>query len=236
MTTSERMYNHLLSQFRNKQNIKAFLDAIGTELDEIDKVREQIRTQIWPSTAVGKQLDMCGEVADISRHVEEALAVDFFGFPDHGDMGFGMAPFRRMYDNYLTSSDLNDSYYQLAIMSKIEKNNTDCSRVSTVRSIKNIFNVRRVTAVNAGNAKMRIGIGRLVSNKESRLIYALNLIIRGAGVGIIYVYSFDEVNTFGFSRNGKNPYSFKGFGQGSFARLLKVKEDLLDYGNKSTQL
>lgn len=228
MTTSERMYNHLLSQFRNKQNIKAFLDAIGTELDEIDKVREQILTQIWPSTAVGKQLDICGEVADISRRVENAIAMDFFGFPDHGDMGFGMAPFRRMYDNYLTSSNLNDRYYRLAIISKIEKNTTNCSRVSTIRSIKKIFSVDKVTAVNAGNAKMRIGIGRLVTSKESRLIDALNLIIRGAGIGIIYVYSFNDANTFGFSRNGENPYGFKGFNQGSFARIIKIKGGLVE--------
>mgnify|MGYP002774890014 FL=1 len=228
MTTSERMYNHLLSQFRNKQNIKAFLDVIGTELDEIDKVREQLRTQIWPSTAVGKQLDICGEVAGISRRVENALAMDFFGFPDHGDMGFGMAPFRRMYDSYLTSSDLNDRYYRLAIISKIEKNTTDCSRVSTIHSIKNIFNVERVSAVNAGNAKMRIGIGRLVTSKESRLIDALNLIIRGTGIGIIYVYSFDGANTFGFSRRGENPYNFKGFNEGTFARIIKVKGGLVE--------
>ena len=228
MTTSERMYKHLLSQFRNKPNIKALLNAVGKEVDEIDKVREQISTQIWPSTAVGKQLDICGEVADISRRVENAIAMDFFGFPDHGDMGFGMAPFRRMYDNYLTSSDLNDRYYRLAIISKIEKNTTDCSRVSTIRSIKKIFNVDRVTAVNAGNAKMRIGIGRVVTSKESRLVDALNLIIRGAGIGVIYVYSFSDANTFGFSRKGENPYGFKGFNQGSFAMIIKIKGGLVE--------
>lgn len=227
MTTSERMYNHLLSQFRNKPNIKAFLEAVGAEMDEIDKVREQIRTQIWPDTAVGKQLDMCGEVADISRRVENAIAMDFFGFPDHGDMSFGEAPFRRLYDNYLKSSTLNDRYYRLAILAKIDKNTTDCSRVSTIRSIKKIFNVKRITAVNGGNAKMRIGIGRLVTSKESRLIDALNLIIRGAGIGIIYVYSFDGDNTFGFSRNRDNPYKFKGFGVGSLARIIKVKGGLV---------
>lgn len=227
MTTSERMYKHLLSQFRNKPNIKAFLVAVGNELDEIDKVREQIRTEIWPDTAVGKQLDICGEVADISRRVENAIAMDFFGFPDHGDMGFGQAPFKRMYDNYLKSSTLNDRYYRLAIFAKIDKNNTDCSRISTIRSIKKIFNVKKVTAVNAGNAKMRIGIGRLVSTKESRLIDELNLIVRGTGIGIIYVYSFDGDNTFGFSRCGDNPYQFKGFDTGSFARIIKVKGGLV---------
>lgn len=228
MTASKRMYNHLLSQFKNKPNVKAFLIAVGNELDEIDRVREQISTQIWPDTAVGKQLDMCGEVADISRRVEDAISLDFFGFPDHGDMGFGMAPFRRMYDNYLTSSNLNDSYYRLAVISKIEKNTTDCSRVSTVHSIKNVFNVERISAVNAGNAKMRIGIGRVVTSKESRLIDALNLIIRGAGIGVIYVYSFDDANTFGFSRMGENPYKFKGFNQGTFARIIKVKGGLVE--------
>lgn len=227
MSTTERMYNHLLSQFRNKPNIKAFLIAVGAELDEIERVREQLNTQIWPDTAVGKQLDICGEVADISRRVENAIAMDFFGFPDHGDMGFGQAPFKRMYDNYLKSSTLNDRYYRLAILAKIDKNTTDCSRVSTIRSIKKIFNVKRITAVNAGNAKMRIGIGRLVTAKESRLIDALNLIIRGAGIGIIYVYSFDGDNTFGFSRNGVNPYRFKGFDTGSFARIIKVKGGLV---------
>lgn len=228
MTTSERMYNHLLSQFRNKPNIKAFLSAVGNELDSIDKAREQIRTQIWPDTAVGKQLDICGEVADISRRVENAIAMDFFGFPDHGNMGFGQAPFRRMYDNYLTSSNLNDRYYRLAVIAKIEKNTTDCSRVSTVHSIKNVFNVERISAVNAGNAKMRIGIGRVVTSQESRLIDALNLIIRGAGIGVIYVYSFDVANTFGFSRSGENSYRFKGFNQGTFARIIKVKGGLVE--------
>lgn len=38
-TSAERMYNHLLSQFRNKPNIKALLDVVGSELDAIEEVR-----------------------------------------------------------------------------------------------------------------------------------------------------------------------------------------------------
>lgn len=227
MTTSERMYKHLLSQFRNKPNIKALLNAVGNEFDEIDNVREQISTQIWPSTAVGKQLDMCGEVADVSRRVEDVIAMDFFGFPNHGNKGFGQAPFRRAYDRYLKSSDLNDRYYRLAVYAKINKNNSDCSRLSTIRSIKQIFNIDRVIAVNGGNAKMRIGIGRQVTAQESRLVDALNLVIRGAGIGILYVYSFDGRRTFGFSRNGENHGNFQGFGKGSFARTIKIKGGII---------
>lgn len=223
-TSAERMYNHLLSQFRNKPNIKALLDVVGAELDAIEEVRKQIRTQIWPDVAVGKQLDMCGEVADISRRVENVIALDFFGFPDHGDNGFGQAPFRRMIDNYLTSSDLNDRTYRQAIIAKIDKNTTDCSRVSTIRSIKKCFDVDKIIAVNAGNAKMRIGIGREVTAKEQRLVEELNLIIRGAGIGIIYVFWYEDENVFGFTRSGENYGNFTGFNDGgSFARIIKVK-------------
>lgn len=222
-TSAERMYNHLLSQFRNKPNIKALLDVVGAELDAIEVVREQIRTQIWPDTAVGKQLDMCGEVADISRRVDNVVSLDFFGFPDHGDNGFGQAPFRRMIDTYLTSSDLNDRTYRQAILAKIDKNTTDCTRVSTIRSIKRCFDVDKIIAVNAGNAKMRIGIGREVTAKEQRLIDELNLIIRGAGIGVIYVFYYDGEQTFGFTRNGENTGNFRGFNDGSFARVIKVK-------------
>lgn len=223
MTSQERMYGHLLSQFRDKPNIKALLVALGNELDKVAKAREQVQTQIWVNTAVGAQLDICGEVADISRRVENIVAMDFFGFPDHGDNGFGQAPFRRMIDNYLTSSDLSDRYYRLAIQSKIDKNNSDCSRVQTIRSLKKVFDVDTIQAINAGNAKMRVGIGRVVTSKESRLIDELNLIIRGAGIGIIYVFSYDSSQTFGFTREGVNRGDFLGFNEGSFARVIKVK-------------
>ena len=53
---------------------------IGEEFDQIANVRQDIRTKIWPDVATGKQLDMCGEVADISRKVDKAIAVDFLGF------------------------------------------------------------------------------------------------------------------------------------------------------------
>lgn len=50
---------------------------------------------------------------------------------------------------------------------------------------------------------MRIGIGRVVTPNELKLINALDLIIRGAGIGVIYIYWFNGGDTFGFSRNGK---------------------------------
>lgn len=222
----ERMIGLLLSQFEGKPVIRAILELIGEEFDNMANVRQDIRTQIWPDVAIGKQLDMCGEVAGISRKVDKAIAVDFFGFPNHGDNGFGMARFRRYGEPYLSTSELRDEEYRLAIFSKIAKNTTDGSRQSTLDSIKRMFNISRVVAVNGGNAKMRIGIGRYVTANELSLINELDLIIRGAGIGVIYFYWFNDGNTFGFSRGGENPGNFAGFGKGTFARLLQLEGSL----------
>lgn len=224
--SSERMLGLLLAQFEGKPVIRAILELIGEEFDRMSSVRQDIRTQMWPDVAIGKQLDMCGEVADISRKVDKAIAVDFFGFPDHGNNGFGMARFRRYGEPYLSTSELRDEEYRLAIFSKIAKNTTDGSRQSTLDSIRRMFNISRVIAVNGGNAKMRIGVGRYVTSNELSLINELDLIIRGAGIGIIYFYWFNDGNTFGFSRGGENPGNFAGFGKGTFARLLQLEGSL----------
>lgn len=226
-TSSERMLEFLLAQFADKRNMKALLKTIGDEFDFHDDLKNQIRTKIWPDVAVGEQLDMCGEVADISRKIDAVMSVDFFGFPNHGNNSFGKARFRRYGEPYLSSSELRDNEYRLAIFSKIAKNTTDGSRQSTIDSIKRMFGVNRVIAVNAGNAKMRIGIGRTVTPNELQLINALDLIIRGAGIGVIYIYWFNGGDTFGFSRNGKNPGNFVGFDKGTFARILQIEGSLI---------
>lgn len=225
--SSERMLALLLCQFEDKPVIYAILELIGEEFDYHDKLKEQIRTQIWPDVAVGKQLDICGEVADISRQVDAVIAGDFFGFPNHGDHTFGTARFKRYHETYLSSSNLRDEDYRLAIFSKIAKNTSDGSRQSTLDSIKRMFGINKVVAVNGGNAKMRIGIGRKVTNAELQLINALDLIIRGAGIGIIYFYWFNGGDTLGFSRGGRNIGNFAGFGKGSFARILAIEGSLI---------
>lgn len=224
--SSKRMLGLLLSQFYDKPVTKAILEMIGEEFEMHSEMKQDIRTQIWPDVAIGKQLDMCGEVAGISRKVDQAIAVDFFGFPNHGDNTFGMARFRRYGEPYLSSSELRDEEYRLAIFSKIAKNTSDGGRQSTLDSIKRMFSISRVVAINAGNAKMRVGIGRYVSQNELNLINELDLIIRGAGIGIIYFYWFNDGKTFGFTRGGNNPGNFVGFGYGTFARILQLEGSL----------
>lgn len=226
MSEKDEMLNLLLSQFYEKPVIKAIVEVIGEEYEWHTKLKEDLRTKIWPTTAVGKQLDLCGEVADISRTIDGTVSVDYFGFPDHGDNSFGQARFYRYGEPYKGSAVLQDTEYRLAVLSKIAKNNTDGSRQSTIDSIKRMFNINRVVVVNAGNAKIRVGIGRIIRKGELELINNLDLIIRGAGIGLVYFFWFNDGKTFGFTRKGRNVGNFAPMGKGTFARVLQIEGSL----------
>lgn len=212
MGASERMKELLLAQFADKPNIEAFLDIVGNELDELDRVREQLRTQIYPSTAKGKQLDICGEVVGIERKLDGVVPVDFFGFINHGEHTFGEGRFRRLYDNLYTTNVPNDDMYRMLIHAKIAKNVTDGSRQSTIDSLRRIFGTTSVTVSNAGDAKAKIGIGRGLGKNEIRLIKITDLAVHGAGIGIDYYYYYEAGHSFGFSRGGINYNKFMGMG------------------------
>lgn len=222
-TSTERMLNLLLSQFEDKPAIKAILEIVGEEFDFHTKLKEQIHTEIWPHTAVGAQLDICGEVVDIGRTVEMVISKNFFGFPGHGNNTFGEAPFYRYGDVYLSSYSMQDSLYRRAIYAKIAKNTSDGSRKHSIASIKRAFDVEHIVAMNAGNAKARIGLPRKATDDELTLIDTLSLVVRGAGIGFDYFYRYSDANTFGFTRGGVNVGNFKGFGVGIFARVLEME-------------
>ena len=227
MESRERMLDLLLSQFEDKRVLSALLKVIAKEYSFQHQLRKDVREKTQLPVAVGAQLDMCGEVADISRMVDKSIPKDFFGFPDHGDNTFGEARFYRHREPYLTSAKLGDAEYRLAIYSKIAKNTTDGSRVSTINSLKKTFQAPKVVAINLGNAKIRVGIGRMVYKNELSIIEALDLMVRSAGVGIAFLYCFNGDKTFGFSRNGKNKGNFAPMGKGTFARILKIEGSLI---------
>lgn len=227
ITPTERMQELLLSQFEDKRVINALLKMIAREYEFHHQLRKDVREKTQLAVAVGHQLDMCGEVADVSRRVEKSVAIDYFGFPDHGDNTFGEARFYKYGEPYLASTGLGDTDYRLAIYSKIAKNTTDGSRISTINSIKKMFGIPKVVACNAGDAKIRVGIGRIVTRNELSIIEALDLIIRSAGVGIVYFYWFNGGNTFGFSKKGKNKGNFAPMGKGVFARIMKIEGSLI---------
>ena len=66
------------------------------------------------------------------------------------------------------------------------------------------------------NANFYLIIGSNLTESQLLLMKELGLIVKGGGVGMKYIITFNENNYFGF----RNQPNAKGFGVGEFARIV----------------
>lgn len=222
MTKYEDMKKHLLTQFTNSKNLQAILYALSMELDEINEALKDLKNKRWINTGEGKQLDGIGTIVDRDRYVKNAVALQFFGFVHQTNTaGFGQARFKDYNEPYLSSTRLEDPEYRLLLWMKVFKNNSYATYEDTIRSLQYIFGVDLIFTQDIGNAKFIVGIGKLLSKNEILMANAVDLLIRGGGVGIKFISNFDK-NVFGF----KHQKIAKGFGVGSFASSVYGLENV----------
>ena len=210
---AERMINHLIMQFSKSVNMKAFLTALGDELDELNQALDDLQNKRWIDTGSGVQLDNIGVLIDRSRNIAGAIQLEFFGFLDQPNIQtFGVGRFRDTTAVvYTVSSVLDDESYRPVLWHKVSKDTTDGTTESTIESLKFIFNAPFVIIEEKGNAKFDIGIGRELSDNDITLARAINLFIKAGGVGVDLKYQIPQ-KYFGF-RGEPNAY---GFEEGSF--------------------
>lgn len=214
------MHDHLISQFQDKPVIRAILNALGEELDEIREAAADLRTKRWIDTGEGKQLDGIGDIVGRDRTIENAVYLPWFGFYGQPNtMGFDEAPFRDSGVAFQKSTVLDDYSYRKVLWAKVFKNTSYGTHEDSISMLKVIFDVGVVVVEDAGNAKIRLGIGRRLTTAELLLIKAYNLFIRAGGVGMKYVVQYDPDFYFGFYGQPKA----KGFDEGAFADMVDLE-------------
>lgn len=218
MQTRDRMIQHLISQFQGRPNIEAVLSAVGDELDEIYAVLDDLRTRRWIDTASGKQLDGLGEIVGQDRRIANSVYTLFFGFVGQGGaLGFEEGRFRDTWENHMESSELLDDHYKTVIRQKIRKNVFTGTTEQTLQSLQFIFNAPIVITTELGNAKFAIGLGRRLTENDLQLARALNLLVKAAGVGVVWQATFEAGDVFGFQGQPA-----QGFETGKFADTFDV--------------
>ncbi len=216
MNRYDDMNKHLLEQFNKAEVIKAIFYALFLEFKEMNTAISDLENKRWIDTGEGAQLDGVGQIVDRDRTVTGLRLIKFFGFRGQRNItGFNQAPFRRYYEEYLTSLTLNDEQYRKILHAKVWKNNTYAYTNDTVKSLQIIFGTNTIIVQNAGNAKMRISIGKLTNEDEKILIEGIDLLVRAAGVGYEFYNEFDKY-AFGF----KGQTYCKGFGQAPFSHFF----------------
>ena len=198
----------------DKPVLRAIIEALGAELDELNTAIIDCKNNRWIDTASGKQLDGIGEIVVRDRLVPKAIAVRVFGFRHQPNTaGFGQARFLHYDESATESYILSDAEYRLALLMKVRQNSAVCTIEDTIESLKCVFNAPRVIVQEVGNANISIAIGKKLTDNEILLANAINLVVRAGGVGVKYRSSFIGA-PFGFLGQP----GVMGFGQGALAQ------------------
>lgn len=216
MSRYESMEKHMLAQFSKAEIMQAIFYALAEELDELDTVCNDLKNKRWIDTGEGVQLDGIGTIVDRDRILRDAIALEFFGFSGQANAtGFNQARFRGYNEAYLSSYRLEDAEYRMLLWMKVFKNNSYATYEDTIKSLQYTFDAETVVVQDIGNAKFVVGIGKVLSSNEILMANAVDLFIRGCGIGVKFVSNFNK-NVFGF----QNQKVASGFGIGAFASSI----------------
>lgn len=216
---SDRMKDHLIAQFADKPVIYAELDALGAELDLLRQAFTDLREKRWIDTGEGMQLNGIGTIVDRPRQIDNAIQVEFFGFQEQDNtQTFGIGRFRGDTETWLMSATVADDLYRRILWLKVYKDTARATADDIMHSVAAIFDVEHVTMQELGNAKIMLGIGARLLANNLHFLQAVNLFIRGGGVGIEAVEMYDYKQYFGFLGQP----NAKTFGEGIFADLLDI--------------
>lgn len=169
------------SQFENKVVFNRYLELMLSESMELQEVYKQLKENRWIDTASGEMLDVIGRIVGQERLVNEASLDKYFTF-----LG---VPFGKGYSDLLdrtaggeyrdlnekeegVSVELTDSEYRTFILTKIFKNNTNCTPNEFLEFFVFVLDAAEVRFEELGNAQVKATvIGSFTEFQESLLFY-----------------------------------------------------------------
>ena len=202
--------SRVATQYKESQKFLDFLRAILETPNELEGVIQDVSLITDIDTAEGVNLDVIGDIVGVSRFIDAAIPVGFFGFEDTaGALNFGEegliaigGRFREEDESHLAGSVLQDPEFRLLIKAKIIKNHSKGTNEDILNGLSFLFglngvNVPVVVDDNGGMA-IQIGIGRQLTFLEKTLVSSLDILARPAGVRINQRISFTAGSCFGF--------------------------------------
>lgn len=209
---ANKAIERLATQFKESTNLIAYIRTLLAESDTLESVIQSIITERALDTAVGKQLDIIGEIVGQSREVVDATAFSYFGFVGpvqsnpFGTLGNPTigGRFIAVGEPITGFRELNDEEYRFYIRAKIIKNNTLSTPEDIIFQMTFVLGVTETQPQPAvvlaeGNAAYTVSIGIPVSQNILTLLRTESLIAKTAGVSFNYQTYFDANDFFGFS-------------------------------------
>lgn len=195
----ETARDRITDQFKGKPVLDKFLQLTNSGKLELQTVLKDVMQLRSIDTAVGAQLDVIGEIVGRPRGLVTSSIFEYFGFQGHPQAGsYGSVidptvgrPWYSLDAPLGLSRAPSDEEYRLILKAKIIKNRTLSRPEDIIEAYKFLFGAGRVTITESSPAKVRIGIGKTLSQVERGLLFDLG----GVGallpktIGVEYTYS-----------------------------------------------
>lgn len=190
MAMFNEIMNNMPEQFRNKPRIEVLAKALARQMEEVAAMFEQLRELRNMETAIGQQLDYCGDIVGLSR-VESALFCK--------DVDFDI---------------IDDERYRLFVKYKALRNSTQCTYDDMIAGCKLLFHADPIyySESESNPATFNLSLGANMSDELLNLLSSSSMAIRASGVEPKISYFAKDF--FGFIDT--NRYAL-GFGQGKFS-------------------
>lgn len=190
--------SRITEQFKDKPIIDKYIRLLIGEWDEMQVVLQDLQQLRSIDTAVGAQLDIIGDIVGRPRGLVTSELFYYFGFegaPLSGtyasttDPTVG-SPYYSLNAPTGISRPPSDEEYRLILKAKIIKNRTMARPEDVINAYKFLFTAGAVTIDELAPAKVRIGIGKILTNVERGLLFDLggagNLLPKTVGVNYLY--------------------------------------------------
>lgn len=197
--------SRVTDQFKDQPVFDRYLQLLLKGEQDLQQVFDDLMTKRSIDTAEGVNLDIIGDIVGQPRTQINIALYNFFGFQGVAQSGgFGDLTDTSKGNIFYSYGDptsgnalLDDPSYRLYIKSKITRNITSVTPEEFIQFVKFILNAP-VVYINEEQAKVRVSIGRALTNQEKALIKSSNadgtrLIPKPVGVSIEYV---DFTNNF----------------------------------------
>lgn len=179
----EQMRERVTFAFEKSDVFDRYLRLLNIGNEELQEVFRQLLQERTIDTAVGKQLDIIGNIVGQPRVLVNADNMPFFGFLGHsqaesyGDEDIPSAGGFYWDENQPRAGDvtLSDSQYRLFIKAKIIKNITRATPEDTIGFIQFVFGAEVVNIITDEAGEATILVDDTLNNFERSLLqYFLN--------------------------------------------------------------
>lgn len=215
-TQTDKLLATIINQLGDSANYADLLRWMGGSFDDVDSMLAYI-ADINIYNAQGVWLDLIGSIVGQSREIPGGIQFEYFNFFEYPNaLGFDSGRFYRDGDPLTDSSLLPDDEYRQVILARIARNYGDISEVGVVTGLQNIINTDNIVIKNStGGGAFEVFIGESIPNNTKAILQNLDIVPRGAGIGISIITAGAKNTTFGFAE-----YGFAGFDNGTWVEEI----------------